>query len=103
MPNSEFVLFLYKGKAKAINNCGSKRIHQFDNILGNKTHPTEKPLELIKFYMANSSNEGDFGFDPFAGSFSLTKAGLQLNRRTLSAEIDPEYYYFHKKQILNSI
>lgn len=103
MPNSEFVLFLYKGKAKAINNCGSKRIHQFNNILGDKTHPTEKPLELIKFYMANSSNEGDFGFDPFAGSFSLAKAGLQLNRKTLSAEIDPEYYYFHKKQILNSI
>lgn len=101
MPNSEYVLFLYKGKAKAINNCGSKRIHHFDNILGNKTHPTEKPLELIKFYMENSSNEGDFGFDPFAGSFSLAKAGLELNRRTLSAEIDRNYYYFHKKQILN--
>lgn len=103
MPNSEFVLFLYKGKAKAINNCGSKRIHHFDNILGNKTHPTEKPLDLIKFYMENSSNEGDFGFDPFAGSFSLAKAGLMLNRKTLSAEIDTNYYYFHKNQILNSI
>lgn len=103
MPNSEFVLFLYKGKAKAINNCGSKRIHHFDNILGNKTHPTEKPLDLIKFYMENSSNEGDFGFDPFAGSFSLAKAGLMLNRKTLSAEIDTNYYYFHKNQILNSV
>lgn len=103
MPNSEFVLFLYKGKAKSINNCGSKRIHRFDNILGNKTHPTEKPLDLIKFYMENSSNEGDFGFDPFAGSFSLAKAGLVLNRKTFSAEIDPNYYYYHKNQILNSM
>lgn len=101
LSKNDGILFLYKGKAKAINNCGSKRIHHFDNILGNKTHPTEKPLELIKFYMENSSNEGDFGFDPFAGSFSLAKAGLELNRRTLSAEIDRNYYYFHKKQILN--
>lgn len=35
----------------------------------------EKPLELIKFYIVNLSNEDNFDFDPFVGGFSLTKTG----------------------------
>lgn len=60
MKNCEYVLFLRKGKAKWINDIGgSKTVHQFNNIIGNKTHPCEKPIDLLKFYIANSSNEND--------------------------------------------
>ena len=37
MKNCEFALFLYKGKAKCIHNCGSKQVHAFENITGRKT------------------------------------------------------------------
>lgn len=99
MKNCEFTLFLRKGKAKPINNAGSKMIHQFDNIIGNKTHPTEKPVELMKFYISNSSNEGDLVFDPFAGTGSTLVAAKELNRKYLGCEKDEKYYQIIKQRI----
>lgn len=92
MKNCEFTLFLRKGKAKAINNLGSKMIHEFPNIIGNKLHPTEKPIELMKYYIANSSIEGDTVCDPFMGAGSTGVASKELKRNFLGIEIDKEYY-----------
>lgn len=93
MKNCEYVLFLRKGKAKWINDIGgSKTVHQFDNIIGNKTHPCEKPVDLLKFYISNSSNEGDIVFDPFCGTGSTLVAAQELNRQYLGYEIDKEYF-----------
>lgn len=93
MKNCEYVLFLRKGKAKWINDIGgSKTVHEFNNIIGNKNHPTEKPIDVLKFYINNSSNEGDLVFDPFMGSGSTAIAALETNRNYLGFEIDKEYY-----------
>lgn len=93
MKNCEYVLFLRKGKAKWINDIGgSKTVHQFDNIIGNKTHPCEKPIDLLKFYIVNSSNEGDIVFDPFCGTGSTLVAAKELDRKYLGYEIDKEYF-----------
>ena len=93
MKNCEYVLFLRKGKAKWINDIGgSKTVHRFNNIIGKKTHPCEKPVDLLKFYIANSSNEGDIVFDPFSGTGSTLVAAKELNRQWLGYEIDGEYY-----------
>ena len=101
MKNCEFTLFLRKGKAKTINNVGSKMVHQFNNIIGNKTHPCEKPVELMKFYIANSSNEEDIVFDPFCGTGSTLIAAKELNRNYLGCEIDEEYFNIAMKRIEN--
>lgn len=93
MKNCEYVLFLRKGKAKWINDIGgSKTVHQYKNITGNKLHPTEKPIDLLKFYISNSSNEGDIVLDPFAGSGSTLMACQELNRKYVGYEIDKQYY-----------
>lgn len=99
MKNCEFTLFLRKGKAKTINNIGSKMIHKFDNIIGNKVHPTEKPVELMKFYINNSSDIGDIIFDPFAGSGSTLVAAKELNRQWFGCDIDKEYYDIANKRL----
>lgn len=99
MKNCEFVLFLRKGKAKRINNVGSKTIHQFPNIVENRTHPTEKPVELMKFYIANSSKEHDIVFDPFCGTGATLVAAKALNRRYLGFEIEEEYYNIAVKRL----
>lgn len=92
MKNHEYVLLCRKGKAKAINNCGSKTVHQFNNILGGqKTHETEKPVDLLEFYIENSSNPGDWCLDPFAGSGSFAEAALRTARRFVTIEIDDKY------------
>jgi site-specific DNA-methyltransferase (adenine-specific) len=104
MKNCEYILFLRKGKAKWINDIGgSKTVHQFNNIIGHKLHPTEKPVDLLKFYIANSSKENDVVFDPFAGSGSTGVAALELHRRFLGCELDTTYCKIAEKRISDAM
>lgn len=64
----ELILMLRKGRARNINNLGTKNILRIPNILGNKDHPTQKPVELFKVLIENSTNELDLVLDPFAGT-----------------------------------
>lgn len=100
MKNCEYVLFLRKGRAKWINDIGgSKTVHQFNNIIGNKNHPTEKPVDLLTFYIKNSSEEGDVVFDPFMGSGSTMIAALRTNRQFIGYELDEQYYDVASRRI----
>lgn len=100
MKNCEYVLFLRKGDAKYINNIGqSKTVHQFSNIIGNKVHPTEKPVDLLKFYITNSSNVGDVVLDPFMGSGSTGVACIHTGRDFIGIEIDEKYFNIAKERI----
>jgi len=60
MKNCEYILFLRKGEAKNINNMGSKAVFKVNNLRNKLTtnkHPTEKPFELIKHFVLNSSQK----------------------------------------------
>lgn len=103
MKNCEYIIFCRKGKAKYINDMGgSKTVHEFNNILGNKIHPTEKPTELMKVYVKNSSNENDVVLDPFMGGGSTGVASLQLNRNFIGIEIDTNYFDIAQKRIMET-
>lgn len=100
MKNCEYVLFLRKGKAKWINHIGeSKTVHKFDNIIGNKRHPTEKPVNLLKMYILNSSSENQIVFDPFMGSGSTGVACVNTGRDFVGIELDPEYFQIAENRI----
>ena len=91
MKNCEYIIFARKGAAKPINNCGTKTVLQVKNVK-DKIHPTEKPTELLRIFIENSTNEGDTILDPFGGSMSTALAALQTNRKCISFEIDENYY-----------
>jgi DNA modification methylase len=55
------------------------------------THPTIKPVELIRSQLANSLRPGDGVLDPFAGSGSTLIAAELLGARALLVELDPAY------------
>lgn len=99
MKNCEFALFLRKGKAKSINNLGSKMIQKFNNIIGNKNHPCQKPVDMMKSWIENSSNEGDTVLDMFMGTGSTGVAAKELHRDFIGIEIDKEYYDIAEKDI----
>jgi len=100
MKNCEYIIFAYKGKAKMINNVGcSNTVHICKNITGNKNHPTEKPIELMKFYIENSSKKGDLVLDPFMGSGSVAIASKLSNRNFIGFEIDENYYNVIQKRL----
>lgn len=99
MKNCEYVLFLRKGQAKTINNVGSKTVHLFNNIIGDKKHPTEKPVDLMEFYIANSSIKNDLVLDPFMGSGSTGVAAQNLNRDFIGIELDEKYFNIAKQRL----
>ena len=93
MKNCEFVLFLYKGAAKPINNMGTKCALSVGNISGkNKLHPTEKPIELLSQYILNSTDGGQVVLDPFMGSGSTGVACVNTGRKFIGIELDADYY-----------
>ena len=102
MQRLEFILFLFKGEAKNINNMGTTTLLQVPNIKrGTKLHPTEKPVDLMKVLIENSSNEGDLILDPFMGAGSTALACKELNRNFIGFEIDKHYHSIAEKRLLN--
>ena len=99
MKNCEYVLLLRKGKSKRIKNAGSKTVHEFDNILGDKIHPTEKPEDLLSMYLENSSEKGDWVIDPFGGSMSLARSCIKTFRRFFVVEKDKTFFDVGKNSI----
>ncbi len=95
----ELILMLRKGKAKPIVNKGDKNILRIPNILRTKKHPTQKPVELMKALILNSSNEGDIVLDPFMGVGGAMVACKELNREFIGIEIDEKYFNIAKEQL----
>lgn len=55
-------------------------------------HPTIKPLNIIKNFINNSSNENDIVLDCFCGSGTTCVAAKETGRRFIGMEINPKYY-----------
>lgn len=54
-------------------------------------HPAEKPLDMLEHCILSSSYEEDIVLDCFAGSGSTAIAALNLNRKTISIELDEKW------------
>ena len=91
LKNAEYVIFAKKGKAKSINNKGSKTVHKFD-VPKNKKHPTQKPVDLIEYYIKNSTNENETVLDMFMGSGTTAIACKNTNRNFIGCELDEEFF-----------
>lgn len=59
---------------------------------GNKFHPTQKPLEVLRALIKSYSEIGDVVLDPFAGSGSTVLAAQQLHRSWIGIEMDAQYH-----------
>ena len=90
---------LRKGNAKDINNRGTKNILRIPNILGNKNHPTEKPISLMEILITNSSSKDDVVLDPFIGTGATGLACIESCRKFVGIEIDRKYYDIAVKRI----
>lgn len=91
MKNLEFTLYLWKGRARTINNPSAKQIIRggLDKVSG---HPTGKPVPLMAEYIRNSSQPGDTVLDPFMGAGTTGVAAVHLGRRFVGIEIDEAFF-----------
>ena len=81
---------------------GTSNILRIPNIIGNKLHPTEKPIELMKVLISNSSEQNDVVLDPFMGAGSCGVACKELRRDFIGIEIDKKYFDVAKERIDNT-
>lgn len=107
MSQFEYILFLRKGGGVQINNCSTSDILSVANKKtkdknGKNIHDTEKPVDLCKILIENSSNENDIVIDPFMGVGACGIAAKQLNRKFIGIELDDKYFKIAKKRIENT-
>lgn len=62
-------------------------------------HPTQKPINLIRYLIKTYSNEGDLVFDGYMGSGTTAHACILEKRNFIGSETDKKYYERSKKRI----
>ena len=115
MKDVEYTLFARKGKAFAINDCGIRTSMtvtpnplddpaiweeyggfpyplDWDNVSSPKSHPTEKPVNLMRTYIENSTQPGETVLDPFCGTGATGVAAQELGRKFIGIEMGEEYF-----------
>jgi len=61
-------------------------------IPDSEEHPTAKPVELIRGFLALHTKPGDLVVDPFMGGGSTAIAAISMGRRFLGVELDPKFF-----------
>lgn len=65
-------------------------------------HPTQKPIDLLKYLIQTYTNPGDLVLDNCMGSGSTGVACVQLEREFIGIEINPEYFAIAEQRIKRS-
>lgn len=72
----------------------------FDKEWRDWYHPTQKPVELLKWLINTYSNEGEVVLDNTAGSMSTAIAALETNRKCICMEMDEHFFNVGKERVL---
>ena len=101
--DTEYILFFRDKGVKVFGDYTTKFKYYLSSIniddKKNFSHPTIKPLDLVKRYILNSSSENDVVLDPFLGSGTTAVAAKELGRRYIGFEIDKDYFKIAKDRL----
>ncbi len=92
MKGCEFVAYVFKGRARAINDPSAAQILRCPNPVGVKVHPTQKPVALMAEYIRQSTQPGDVVLDPFMGSGTTGVAAIQAGRKFIGIELGAGFF-----------
>jgi len=95
-PQYEEILFFSNGEKK-LNGRRDSNILEFVRTQ-NELHPTQKPVDLIRFLIRKSTDKGDLVFDPFLGSGTTAIAAHQEKREFIGIELDEVHFKTAKKR-----
>lgn len=74
----------------------------FSNGNNHTVHPTQKPVDLLKYLIRTYTDEGMTVLDNCMGSGSTGVAAKQLNRNFIGMELNKEYFEIAKQRIENA-
>jgi len=68
-------------------------------FIGKRHHQTEKPLDILEFFLKYWTDEGDTVLDPTMGSGSTGVACKTLNRKFIGFELDEKIFKVAEKRL----
>lgn len=72
---------------------------KFSIHCGSKLHPSQKPVELLKWLVRTYTDPGDIVLDPCMGSGTMGVACADTRRGFIGIELDPWYYKIARERI----
>ena len=80
------------------NRKGPAKLFRQSVLSYRKEHPTQKPIELMKWCIEQAGNPQTI-LDPFMGSGTTGVAAVQMGRQFIGIEREPEYFEIACKRI----
>ena len=78
-------------------------IQKFKNPNNNSLHPTQKPLELVEYFIRTHSLENDTILDNTMGSGTTMLACKNLNRNGIGIEKDDKYFKIAQERVDSNV
>jgi len=82
----------YDNTKKHPTNLISLNAKQEECNSANRSHPTQKPFELMRRFVLTYTNENDLVFDGYSGSGTTAAACIKEKRRFIGSELSREYF-----------
>lgn len=103
--NYEFVMVAHKKLGKL---SWASESNAVPNIVRHappreRSHPNEKPVDMVADFIDWHTTAGDIILDPFMGSGTTGVAAVRLGRRFIGIEIEPRYFAIAKKRIQDEL
>ena len=76
-----------------------KQVQEFGVVERGTIHPTQKPVDLFRYFIRTYTNEGELVLDNTAGSGTTAIACLEEKRQFIVIEQDPNYFIKIKKRV----
>lgn len=73
------------------------------NMDGGKLHPTQKPIEVMRWCISQLPESAKTILDPFMGSGSTGAAAVKMGRGFVGIEISPKYFDIACKRISEAL
>lgn len=100
----EMVLFAHVGGRRPLDGRRDGSIRRMLPVPGGKrAHPTEKPFDLLRYYILKSSAESETVLDPFMGSGTTLRAAKDLGRKAIGIEIEERYCEIAAKRMAQEV
>ena len=102
----ESIVAVWCGKGRSTWNGGGRHgvfIHNKNDFPGKAPHPTTKPRGLMRELISLFTNPKDLILDPFMGSGTTGVAAIQLGRKFIGIELDPEYFEIACQRIEDAV